>query len=268
MTERSPRIRILLWTRRSREALRERLAELAPEAPADRIDHLLVVLDELAKNAIKANHKHLLIRKRVVEHLRQNAGLPPDEARLRAADICEDTSTFNEFLDEHPEVTEGITAELANILRQESIWIDVRNKKHSGQALSPEDQAKLRTTGEFRQMYRDADGNRTYVEFRASRSGSDLWIEIINAAPIMRRDLERIEEKRRRFKVHRDAGTEYEFFLTSMDNSDGGSGLGYATIDTHLAGLGVEPLEALRIISLHSTNAMLNLSVGRLANPA
>ena len=268
MTQRTPRIRILLWTRRSREILRDKLAELLADLPAGLLETLGVVLDELAKNAIKANHKHLLIRHRIVEGLRRDAGLNLEEAQLRAAEICEDTVNYNEFLDEHPAISAGLTGELAGILRQESAWIDLRNKKHGGQAVTEGDNERLSGTGEFRAIYREAQGRRVYVEFRASRTNDQLWIEIVNAAPIVRRDLERIEEKRQAFKVHRDAGTEYEFFMNSMDNSDGGSGFGYATIDSHLANLGVEPLDALRIISLHSTNVMLHLNLSDLPKEA
>ena len=268
MTQRTPRIRILLWTRRSREVLREKLGELLTDVPEELVQVLSVVVDELAKNAIKANHKHLLIRRRIVDALRASAGLRQEEALLRATEICGDTASYNEFLDEHPEVAEGLTTELGQILRQESIWIDLRNKKHSGQAQSDEDTRKLAGTVDFRTIYREVQGKRVYVEFRASRTDDQLWMEIVNAAPIIRHDLERIEEKRQLFKTHREAGTEYEFFMTAMDNSDGGSGFGYATIDTHLASLGLEPLDALRIISLHSTNAMLHLNLAQLPKEA
>lgn len=244
--------------------MREKVEELCDDVDPEAVKNLIVVLDELAKNAIKANHKHLLLRQKMLETLRREAGLGEEEALLRVSEICEDTENYNNYLDNHPELSKGLSEALAAILRQESIWIDLRNKKHSGEQLTEKDHERLNGTDDFRKIYREVQGRRVYVEFRASRNGDNLWIEIINAAPIIRRDLERIEDKRLQFKKHRDQGTEYEFFLTAMDNSEGGSGFGYATIDTHLSSLGIEPLSALRIISVHSTNVMLNVDLAGL----
>lgn len=49
-----------------------------------------------------------------------------------------------------------------------------------------------------------------------------------------------------------------------MDTSEGGSGLGYATIDTHLVNMGLDPDTALYILSMHNTNIVLNLDLNRM----
>ena len=263
-TYRSPRIRILLWTLRSKSTVMEKVGALLPEEYRKYQKSMESILDELSKNAIKANHKHLLIKKRITGFLTEEGLTPVAEIPARLDQICSDTRQYNEFVSEHPHVLEGLSEELSRILRQEAVWIDLRNNRKSEEDLTPEEEAKLKETNDFREIYREVKGKRVYVEIRGSRTDKNLWVEIINTAPILERDLGRIQDKRNEFRKHREAGTEYEFFLNAMDTSDGGSGLGYATIDTHLSDMGLEPLDALTILSLHSTNIMLNIDLTKM----
>ncbi|HMU84224.1 MAG TPA: hypothetical protein PKE49_12875 [Leptospiraceae bacterium] len=261
---RSPRIRILLWTRKARQLIMERLTALVPEENRAQVPLLISVLDELAKNAIKANHKFLLIRRKMREHFRKE-GLELAEADRRMESICADAASYNEFLDQHPGLLDGVQPHLRDILNQEALWINVRNNPERTEAVIAKEKEAMKKTKDYRNLFRDVRDRRVYVEFRASVKPPHLWVEIINTAPILNRDLDRIREKREEFKKHREANTEHEFFMNHMDTSDGGSGLGYATIDTTLASLGHEPLDALYILSLHSTNVMMNLDLGRMA---
>lgn len=261
---RTPRIRILLWTRRTRNMVQSRLRDLLPPEHEHQLTSLESILDELAKNALKANHKFLLIRNRmyVLMH-RENES--PDRTWGMVNEICNSTTNYNAFLRDHKELLTGLTEELTRILRQEAIWIDIRNKKYEhGRSISDRDRELLKKTPEFLAIFNDVKRRRSYVEFKGSRAGNSLWIEIINNAPMLQSDMDRIEIKRKQFKAHRDAGTEYDFFLNEMDTSGGGAGLGYATIDSHIAGLGIEPLDSLQIISLHSTNILVNLDLNKL----
>ncbi len=259
-TLRSPRIRILLWTRRSKTTVLEKLEPLLPEGYKDHIKGIESILDELSKNAIKANHKHLIIRKRIAAFMEKNPGAVEHELD----DICMDMSLYNDFVREHPDVLDGITEELSALLRQESVWIDFKNKNKPREEMTEKEKELLDSTRDFKSIYSEVKGRRVYVEIRASRSGNSVWIEIINTAPILKRDLDRILEKRDAFRAHREAGTEYEFFLNAMDHSDGGSGLGYATIDTHLSDMGLEPMTALTVLSLHNTTVMLNFDLSKM----
>ncbi len=260
---RSPRIRILLWTRKARQLIMDRLNSLVPEENQAQIPLIISVLDELCKNAIKANHKYLLIRRKIREHFRKE-GMEDLAAEKRMEEICADAATYNEFLDHHPELINGAQTHLRDILNQEAMWINLRNQERTP-AVQEKEKEAMKKTRDYRNLFRDVRGKRVYVEFRASVKPPHLWIEVINTAPILNRDLERIRAKREEFKKHRDAGTEHEFFMNHMDTSDGGSGLGYATIDTTLASLGHEPLDALYILSLHSTNVMMNMDLARMA---
>jgi len=254
----------MLWTRRSRAAVKDRVAALLPGEYSHHMKSLESIIDELSKNAIKANHKHLIIRQRILEHLKRDQQTQED-AESALNEICMNMTRYNEFLNKHPEILGNITEKLAKILRQESLWIDYKNNRAAERAPTEEEKKRLDGTLEFKAIYSKVKGRKVYVEIRASRSDQLLWLEVINAAPILESDLKRISEKRNAFKKHRDAGTEYEFFLNAMDNSDCGSGLGYATIDTHLSDMGLEPLEALTVLSMHNTTVMLNIDLRKLA---
>lgn len=261
---RAPRLRILLWTKKARQIVGERLAALLPDDHRAQVPQIISVLDELTKNAIKANHKYLLVRRRMRE-LFNSQGLDAAQADRKVEEVCDDAAGYNEFLDQHPDLAEGVGKNLREILNQEAMWINLRNN-----AVAPDFKAKekeaMGKTRDYRMLFRDVREKKVYVELRASSKFPHVWIELINTAPIMNRDLDRIREKRLEFKKHRDAGTEHEFFMNSMDTSDGGSGLGYATIDMTLSSMGLEPLEALYILSLHSTNVMMNLDLSRMGH--
>jgi hypothetical protein len=76
--------------------------------------------------------------------------------------------------------------------------------------------------------------------------------------------LNRIYEKRDEYKMYRQQGREQDFFINNIDTSDSGFGLGYATIDSFLANLGLEPENAITIISANNTTAMLTIPLAAL----
>ncbi len=258
-----------MWTRQAREAIAARLSSLLPPEAHENLIGIGSIIDELAKNAIKANHKFLILRRKILEHYTAS-GLSKAEAENRRDETTSNAAALNEFVSAHPHVMEGTVAELRTILNQESIWLQIKNRfrKDKRRVLTPEDRAKLASTADFRRNFHEIRKRRVYVEFRASTSAGQLWVELINAAPILETDLMRIYKKRGEFKEHREKGTEWEFFLNHMDTSDGGSGLGYATIDSILAQLGFDPESALVILSLHNTNVMLHLDIEVLSKPA
>ncbi|MCB1315909.1 MAG: hypothetical protein KDK27_08145, partial [Leptospiraceae bacterium] len=88
------RIRILLWSRNSRDEVIKRLEAHLPDTLHGHLPGIVSILDELVKNAVKANHKHILIRDRIAEALIAD-GLDTAGARNQVTDICEDTYNFN-----------------------------------------------------------------------------------------------------------------------------------------------------------------------------
>ena len=262
---RAPRLRILLWTKKARQIVGERIGALLPENQQDQVPQIISVLDELTKNAIKANHKYLLVRRRMRD-LFNAQGLDAAQADRKVEEVCDDAAGYNEFLDQHTDLVEGVGKNLRDILNQEAMWINLRNAAPGGPDAAAKEKEAMGKTRDYRKLFRDVREKKVYVELRASAKYPHVWIELINTAPIMNHDLDRIREKRLDFKKHRDAGTEHEFFMNSMDTSDGGSGLGYATIDMTLSSMGLEPLESLYILSLHSTNVMMNLDLSRMGH--
>ncbi|MBI3396592.1 MAG: hypothetical protein HY042_12195 [Spirochaetia bacterium] len=262
MGERTPRIRIMLWTHHARENIAARISGILPPEAALHLVGIGSIVDELAKNAIKANHKFLILRRKIREWFLSH-GHGPDEAEMLRDQTCEEVVVLNDFVQAHPEVLEGALLELRTILNQEAVWLEIKNKlrREKRRQMTREERTKLAGTKAFRANFQEIRRKRVYVEFRAAVTGGQLVIEIINAAPILQRDLERIYDKRAEFGKFRKLGTEWEFFMNNMDTSDGGSGLGYATIDSILSQMGFDPEKSIMILSLHNTNVILNLDM-------
>ena len=260
----SPRLRIVLWIHSVKAKIHDIVLAMLPEEFNCYITNLDGIIDELVKNAIKANHKHIIIRERIYSFLKKEN--TETEAKQKTIEICKDMEKYNNFLSEKQDLLLNITDDLSNILRQESHWIDYKNKKNKSGTITEKDRVSLFGTDNFKKIFRNSLGNKIFVEFRAAKIHQLLFIEVINTAPILDHDLERITQKRLEFKKHQDAGTEYEFFIHSMDNSDGGSGLGYATIDSHLSAMDLEPLDSLKVITLHNTTIMVIIDLNKLKN--
>jgi hypothetical protein len=90
---------------------------------------------------------------------------------------------------------------------------------------------------------------------------SYVYIEVTNNAPMMEKDLSRIYDKRDEYKVYRDEGREHEFYLNNLDTSDSGFGLGYATIDSFIGGMGLDPFKTIQIIAASNTTVILSLPI-------
>ena len=258
------RVRVLLWTRKARNTILSKLEEMSPSIPAFR-RALESILDELAKNALKANYKFILIRNRIMARVEQE-GISGRQLRDRVEEICNDIARYNEFIQEHPDILENITEPLRAIIDEEAKWVKIVNeRKEKREKITDEDKKFVRAPSPYAEIYDAVRERRVYLEIRATYRAPFFWLEVINKAPILSRDLDRIYAKRNEFKSHRDAGTEYEFFLNNMDTSDGGSGFGYATIDSQLAEMGLEPLEHLVILPLHNTNIVTTLNIEEIA---
>lgn len=260
------RVRVLLWTRKARNTILAKLEAMSPVLAAHR-RALESILDELSKNALKANYKFILIRNRIIAFL-EKEGLSGAELSDRVEEICNDIARYNEFIAEHPEILDGMTEPLRAIIDEEAKWVKIVNQhKEKREPITEEERQKyIRSPAPYAEIYDAVRERRVYLEIRATFKEPFFWLEVINKAPILTRDLDRIYAKRNEFKNHRDAGTEYEFFLNNMDTSDGGSGFGYATIDSQLAELGLEPLDHLVILPLHNTNIVTTFNTQEISS--
>ncbi|MBE7439016.1 MAG: hypothetical protein HS115_11215 [Spirochaetales bacterium] len=250
----SSRFRVFLWTRKARSLLLEKISRLLPPDRHALLPGFQSIVDELAKNALKANYKYVLIRRRIQEKA------DPDQMEP----ICEDALRYNEFLDRYPELTRDLTGDLRRILDQEGLWIKERNRRNEEKAPADKDMEKLSATDEYRAMFREVREARIYLEIRLTLRQNLLFIEVINRAPILFADLNRIHDRRAEFRKFQAAGREIDFFLGHMDGSEAGAGFGYATIDSQLIQMGQDPNQALLIVPLHSTNIMLTINLNTL----
>jgi len=250
----SSRFRVFLWTRRARSLLLEKIADLLPADKHSLLPAFQSIVDELAKNALKANYKYVLIRRRIQESA---------DAESHGS-VLEDAMRYNEFLADHPDFAQGLTADLRRVLDQEGLWIRERNRRNEDRAVAAADEEKLKATDDYRAMYREVRDSRIYLEIRLTLRQNLLFIEVINRAPILFSDLDRIHDRRAEFRRYKEEGREIDFFLGHMDGTDAGAGYGYATIDSHLIQMGQDPDRALVILPLHSTNIMLIINLNTL----
>jgi hypothetical protein len=103
--------------------------------------------------------------------------------------------------------------------------------------------------------------NNIKIIIQVQADNNYLYFEVTNTAPILTKDLNRIYTIRDTFNTYRDEGREQEFFINNLDTSEGGFGLGYATIDCILNDWELDPFRALSIISSINTTVLLSLPI-------
>ncbi len=218
--------------------------------------------DELIKNAVKANYKFVLIRDRIADTM---AAEQPDRERKSIEEevnsIVSEPLRYNEKAEEVLSEHE-ISAEVRNLLNEESKYINIKNRVYMEERdLTPEEKKEIESLERLAAMRKRLRDLNIGVILKILHDEDHIHIEITNTAPILQRDLNRIVEKRFEYDRYRRENREHEFFINNLDTSESGFGLGYATIDSTLAGLGLEPTESLKILSATDTTVMLSLPV-------
>lgn len=256
------------YTRKAREQIYN--AGLAIFKAADveyYLDDIGACVDELIKNAVKANYKHLL----VVEALQRQFQLQykdKTEAQVQEyiKDILKDKIQFD-TLASIVLKKENIAQKVREILNQEGVFLNIKNKAASeNRSLTNDDlQAikKLKLLVELQQKLKQYD---IKIILKIELRDNYIYIEITNTAPILSQDLQRIYTKREEYRKYKEEGREHEFFIHNIDTSDSGFGLGYAKIDSYLYNLGIDPDNAVTVISINNTTAMLSIPVESLKN--
>lgn len=256
------------YTRKARDQIYN--AGLAIFKAAD-VEHYLddigACVDELIKNAVKANYKHLL----VVEALQRQFRLQykdKTEAQVQEyiKDILKDKIQFD-TLASIVLKKENIAQKVREVLNQEGVFLVIKNKAVSeNRSLTNDDlQAikELKLLQELQQKLKQYD---IRIILKIELRDNYIYIEITNTAPILSHDLQRIYSKREEYRKYKEEGREYEFFINNIDTSDSGFGLGYAKIDSYLYNLGIDPDKAVTVISINNTTAMLSIPVESLKN--
>lgn len=242
------------------EWLRENLASMVQDTWLDEQKEILFhICDELVKNGFKSNYKFLLIwldtRKKVMQSKAKMTGKEADEwlREIFFSGVDELIRTHFDYA-----IDGDIPDRLRRLLDLQSILLE---RKRSGtRSPMPEWVDHSRDAlKDYVAVDRLARLLNIKVAVRMEKSSDELIIQIENDAPILNRDLERIQKVREKFKSHIAAGTEDQFFLENMDTSGGGHGLGYPLMDTILHSLSLDPEQSLFLISASRTMILLRL---------
>jgi hypothetical protein len=217
-------------------------------------------VDELIKNAVKANYKFLLLRERMENELQM---LWPDknsrEIKEDIDDLIKIPESFNRLAEEVLK-KENISTTVRDILNEESKLIAIKNKAYleNREYNEPEKQSisGLMKINDIRAKIRERN---VKIIWTIQADSDFIYITVLNTAPILTRDLDRIHEKLDEYRHCRDMGKEYEFFINNIDTSESGFGLGFAKIDAILNNWGLAGERNIMIISAIDTTVMLTL---------
>ena len=249
---------VRLYSPRAKEKIRSLIEKHLSNHQVESVtDHMLTCVDELVKNGIKANYKYVLIREELEEKIKSGQ----ISNQYKVEDILSDRNLLNEFAKDQIDL-KGHTAHVRKILTQEAKVISLKNKvQNENRKYTTEEYALIKSFKELLSIRKKIRNYGAKVMVRMNETWGALNIEITNNAPILDNDLDRIIKKRHEFKEYADKGEETMFFINNMDDSDGGSGLGYATIDASIRELGMDPLKAITLISVSNTTVLLYFKI-------
>lgn len=226
------------------------------------LDDVVSCVDELIKNAIKANYKFILIVDKMMEDIaNDDPELSSDEKYQKVKEIIKNKEQYDsiasEIADKH-----NISDNVRSILNQESVQLRIKNKIYAeNRKYTDEELTKLASLKELFVIRKEMIKRDVRVLVKVETDGKFLYIEVTNTAPILARDLNRIYDKRDEFKIYREDGKEHEFFIKNLDTSESGFGLGYATIDSFLGNMGLDPYTSIQILAASDTTVILSLPV-------
>jgi len=226
---------------------------------------LFSCVDELIKNAVKANYKFLLIRDGIFDSIQNNnPGKKDSEIELEIGEIIKDQKKFDSMAAEIVK-TEDVSAIVREILNQESKLLTIKNRAYKeGRSFTDEEKEKIAGLRLITIIRNKIKERNIKIILKIQADKDFIYIEVTNTAPILTGDLQRIYKKREEHQRYKDEAREHEFFIDNLDTSESGFGLGYAKIDVILANWGLDVNRAVTIISSINTTVMLTLPVEEL----
>lgn len=236
LTQKKPvHLQINALTKQGRKQLQQVLIEFFEKENLNK-QHVLAIhyaIVEIVFNAIKANLKFVAFREEIRKHL-DRFKITEIEDLLQ---VIISERTLREF---------AATRVLPDVLRKQVQKIfDLEEKYRTGvgQKLSPEQVELLKR---FRLLIRTIEAE---VKMEILHSDEDIRIMVMNKVPMLARDLERIEQSRRRHAELYKEGRAGDFF--SYDNMDTteSAGFGIAMVDQGFYKLGLDPFQQLSIES-------------------
>jgi hypothetical protein len=223
---------------------------------------LFACVDELIKNAVKANYKFLLLREKMHTTIRQLwPDKSPEEIEEDIDDLIKIPESFNRLAEEILK-KEDISGTVRDILNEESKLLSIKNRAYTeNRKYTPAEKATVIGLDKISTIRKKIKQRSIMIILRIQADDDYIYIEVTNTAPILTRDINRIHEKRDEHRRLKDEGREHEFFINNIDTSESGFGLGYAKIDVILNDWGLTNERSITIISAINTTVMLTLPV-------
>jgi hypothetical protein len=255
MIRKSTKAVVKTYNKNAREHIHGLLRDYLVDAGVvEYTDALLACVDELIKNAVKANYKFVLVR---------------DEITARTGSAGREGATGTALDREHyrvsaSEVLSGgeISARVRQILDEESIFISISNRVRDEKRSCHEDEKKVITSLErLTAVKKEIQDGRISTVLKIERTAGELVLTVNNTAPILPGDLQRIEQKRCEHLTCLREGREHEFYINNIDTSDSGFGFGYAVINSCLYSMGLDPDRCLSINPYPDTTVSMKLPI-------
>lgn len=243
------------YNKNAREHIHEILRTYLDDAGVvEYTEPLLACVDELIKNAVKANYKYVLVKNEL------SSGMTRDENGNKIMNGI-DAERYRVSADE---ILQGgeISARVRQILDEESIYISISNRMRDEKRSYRDDEKRMITSlQKFMAVKREIQEGGISTVMKIERTPGDLMLTVNNTAPILDGDLERIERKRCEHLECLREGREHDFFINNIDTSESGFGLGYAVINSCLYGMGLDPGRCLSINPIPDTTVCLRLPI-------
>lgn len=228
-------------------------------------EDVFVCVDELIKNAIKANYKFMYVLDQLLVKYREDQpDVPEEELQNQIKAVLRDKSSFDIIA---PEIYReyNIVERVQRVLKEEAEQIKIKDRAYMADRDCTESEIetikKLKKLAELKTKLKK---NNIKIFLKIESDEEFIFIEVTNTAPITDMDMHRIHEKRDEFRKYRIEGREFEFFVNNIDTSESGYGLGYATIDSSLANLGLEPEDSIKLLAASDTTVILSFPISDL----
>lgn len=227
--------------------------------------HLFSCVDEIVKNAVKANYKFILIYDEISKNIaREYPDKTEEDLRQEMSDLLKVHESFNHMAIEVLK-TRDISSGVREILNEEAKLLSIKDKAYlERRDLSTDELRKIHNFSKVNYIRQRIKENDIKIILKIQSDRDYIYIEVTNTAPILTKDLNRIYHKREEYKKYREEGKECEFFVNNLDTSESGFGLGYATIDSILNHWGLDPERAITIITSIDTTVMLTIPIEEL----
>ena len=219
-------------------------------------------IDELVKNAVKANYKFILIIEYLEKKIKKtNPDFSDEKIRELVNLIVKNRSEYDREA-ENILKTERLSGFVREILNEEAVQIRIKNKAYDAKRVYDDEEiGKLIDLKKINFIRKEMTDHNVNVFVKYDFDDEYIYVEATNSSPILESDLRRIYEKRDEFRKCREEDRQQEFFLNNLDTSESGFGLGYATIDSYLTDLGLEPYSTIQIIAAADTTVILSLPI-------